>query len=541
MLQSSIQKNVILLLADISGYTRFMLANQMDLLHGQWVISQLIETIIKHISIPLKIAKLEGDAIFLYAVEEGDGVTLKNIRQQIGQKLPVFLSSFSEKISELTASNTCHCNACQNIQELNLKVVVHAGQAIFYQLDKFTELAGPDVIIVHRLLKNSIDSEKYLLLSESAHNILPLDSDLTFFPSEEVYDELGAIKTFVHISDETSEPALVHNHEHAVHHQQGHPYEGSWFKLRTSLKRTIDVTLVDLKLRKPPQTMQSLREESGTKSVVRGRNLAHILAFLRIALGVILIFGGIKIAFPVDIDAAVQSYINQETGWISTPFVDLITNGLGLTVASFLQIQGILEILTGLLMIWGGVNTKMVGVMMAFMFWVFTIANPVVGSIRLSRDIALAGLCIAVALTGPTGWALNGRFKYRHELLLLIRLSLAYTLLASVLFTDGVFANPLNTTLPLWLVLTLGLVFLTGILPRWSMLFFFFWMSYVLLFNLGSELHLFWGIEGVKREVGLWAASLVYFLIGTDRWAWPKGSTKDHLQHLITIQRKETT
>ena len=72
-------------------------------------------------------------------------------RREISEKLLTFTDAFRQKIIELTASNTCYCNACQNIAELQLKVVVHTGEALFYEINGLEELAGPDVIIVHRL------------------------------------------------------------------------------------------------------------------------------------------------------------------------------------------------------------------------------------------------------------------------------------------------------------------------------------------------------------------------------------------------------
>ncbi len=60
------QKQLIIL-ADISGYTRFMLANRTSALHGQMIINGLIESILKEVDIPLTLQEIGGDAVFLYA------------------------------------------------------------------------------------------------------------------------------------------------------------------------------------------------------------------------------------------------------------------------------------------------------------------------------------------------------------------------------------------------------------------------------------------------------------------------------------------
>ena len=66
-----VEKRVVVVLADISGYTRFMVENQMSAVHGQQCITFLIETLIREIDIPLRLQEIEGDALFLYAEDPG--------------------------------------------------------------------------------------------------------------------------------------------------------------------------------------------------------------------------------------------------------------------------------------------------------------------------------------------------------------------------------------------------------------------------------------------------------------------------------------
>jgi hypothetical protein len=83
----SAEHKVILIVADISGYTQFMVSNQTSLGHAQVVISELIKTIIKQVEIPLEISKLEGDAVFLYAIKGEGMATWNEVRRQIGTKM----------------------------------------------------------------------------------------------------------------------------------------------------------------------------------------------------------------------------------------------------------------------------------------------------------------------------------------------------------------------------------------------------------------------------------------------------------------------
>lgn len=68
------EKEVVLTIADISGYTEYLLSTQTALLHAQTIINELIESIIEQVQIPLKVAKLGGDAVFLYASHEGNDI-----------------------------------------------------------------------------------------------------------------------------------------------------------------------------------------------------------------------------------------------------------------------------------------------------------------------------------------------------------------------------------------------------------------------------------------------------------------------------------
>ena len=82
----------------------------------------------------------------------------------------------------------------------------------------------------------------------------------------------------------------------------------------------------------------------------------EILWLLRVALGMVFVVGGTKLVAPslfgvAGPGALARSYVDPSTGWIAPIFVQFITEGFGLDVAAFLQIQGVLEILLGLAML----------------------------------------------------------------------------------------------------------------------------------------------------------------------------------------------
>lgn len=60
-------QEMFLVIADISGYTKFMLTSRTELVHSQGIISDLLHVVIVQFEMPLTISKFEGDAIFIYA------------------------------------------------------------------------------------------------------------------------------------------------------------------------------------------------------------------------------------------------------------------------------------------------------------------------------------------------------------------------------------------------------------------------------------------------------------------------------------------
>ena len=161
-------KPTCLVIADISGYTRFVMLHTTSLLHAETIITELMEAVIAQAEVPLAISKLEGDAVFLYAVLEGDPASgAKSILRQVTG----LFEAFRARERSLIACNVCGCPACRSIGKLKLKVVVHWGEVAFKQVRTFLELAGENVILIHRLLKNSITSKEYLLVTREFHSL----------------------------------------------------------------------------------------------------------------------------------------------------------------------------------------------------------------------------------------------------------------------------------------------------------------------------------------------------------------------------------
>jgi uncharacterized protein YndB with AHSA1/START domain len=138
-----------LVIADISGYTSYIAGTELD--HSQDILADLISTVVGALRPMFQLAKLEGDAAFVYTLAETiDGSTLQDATEGC-------YFAFRRRLRDIRQASTCECNACLLIPSLDLKVVAHHGQVVRQRIMGRDELAGADVIVAHRLLKNTIE------------------------------------------------------------------------------------------------------------------------------------------------------------------------------------------------------------------------------------------------------------------------------------------------------------------------------------------------------------------------------------------------
>lgn len=165
-MRPSIHK-ALLVIADISGFTQFMKSHANAGDHAMLVVVELLRAVISAAAPPLKLAEVEGDAAFFYALcpENGDSkAELAAVKKQVKG----FFRSFYQTLHRLCALYPC----ARNARDLRLKVVIHAGEVALEHIHGFDKLFGMDVILAHRLLKNSVPAQEYVLMTESAHNWL---------------------------------------------------------------------------------------------------------------------------------------------------------------------------------------------------------------------------------------------------------------------------------------------------------------------------------------------------------------------------------
>ncbi len=139
-----------LVLADISGYTSYLAGVELD--HAQDILADLTDVVVRTLRPTFRLAKLEGDAAFVYVVTEAvDGSMLQDTIEGC-------YIAFRRRLRDIAQASQCECDACTYTPRLDLKFVVHHGLIARQRMAGREELVGRDVIVVHRLLKNDIQA-----------------------------------------------------------------------------------------------------------------------------------------------------------------------------------------------------------------------------------------------------------------------------------------------------------------------------------------------------------------------------------------------
>jgi uncharacterized protein YndB with AHSA1/START domain len=184
-----------LVIADISGYTGFLAGAELD--HAQDILADLMSTVVAAFRPTFKLAKLEGDAAFVYALTPAvDAAQLQDTVERC-------YFGFRRRLRDIQQASTCECNACILVPKLDLKVVAHHGQIVRQRIGGREELVGSDVIVVHRLLKNHVEDtlgcRAYAMYSEGCIAAMGIadPSAAGLRPHREAYEGVGEVTGWV--------------------------------------------------------------------------------------------------------------------------------------------------------------------------------------------------------------------------------------------------------------------------------------------------------------------------------------------------------
>ena len=148
----------VLFMPDISGFTSFV--KEVELRHSKHIITELLELLIKVNDNKLNLAEIEGDALFYYQSE--DKIHPKDLILEINN----MYEQFHAHLNLYRYKRVCNCGACSRASDLQIKFIVHIGETDFIELNNTKKPFGPEVITLHRLLKNKIQEQEYIVFSQ---------------------------------------------------------------------------------------------------------------------------------------------------------------------------------------------------------------------------------------------------------------------------------------------------------------------------------------------------------------------------------------
>ncbi|MFL1894741.1 DUF2652 domain-containing protein [Aquimarina sp. 2-A2] len=177
---------------DISGFTKFM--SETDIEVSSKVIPSLLNQIIYSNEIGLKVSEIEGDAVLFFKSGE-----LPSFKELITQ-CRLFYTRFYEKLHKLRTSEEFPEYDVNIPDVLGLKIILHFGEIGATRIGNKIKLIGEDIIVAHRLLKNSIPVDEYLLVSDNLmqqYDELDIERNFgwgTLIDMQENYEHIGDIR-----------------------------------------------------------------------------------------------------------------------------------------------------------------------------------------------------------------------------------------------------------------------------------------------------------------------------------------------------------
>ena len=181
-------EQAIILIPDISGFTEFTGATEID--HAAHIITELLELLVASNDTDFTLAEIEGDAVLLYR----KGEPLRR-EQLVDQCLRIF-ANFHQRLRVIERDTVCRCGACQTASNLTLKFIAHFGYIKEIKVAQFVKATGIDMIVAHRLLKNDVDANEYILFTEPCCSAVGHEdggANLQWVKSSQTYKTIGNV------------------------------------------------------------------------------------------------------------------------------------------------------------------------------------------------------------------------------------------------------------------------------------------------------------------------------------------------------------
>ena len=181
-------EQAIILIPDISGFTGFTSATEID--HAAHIITELLELHRRLQRDGFHAGRDRGRCRPLYR----KGEPLRR-EQLVNQCLRMF-SSFHRQLMVIERDTVCQCGVCQTASNLTLKFIAHFGYIKEIKVAQFVKATGIDMIVAHRLLKNDVGSDEYILMTEPCCGAVGHENAgpaLQWAKSSQAYNSIGNV------------------------------------------------------------------------------------------------------------------------------------------------------------------------------------------------------------------------------------------------------------------------------------------------------------------------------------------------------------
>jgi len=172
-----------IVLADISGYTTWVASTELE--HSRRAVGMLLEAMIESLRDRLAAGQVAGDAVLFV----GEGLDPSFVSWMDDMYL-----AFHRKAADMLAQGDCDCRACGLLPMLSVKALAHYGRYNVIRVGPSQQVHGADAIVPHRLAKNAVPSNEYVLVTPALAERLTAGDRARFAWRDEDAKEFGTMR-----------------------------------------------------------------------------------------------------------------------------------------------------------------------------------------------------------------------------------------------------------------------------------------------------------------------------------------------------------
>lgn len=143
---------------DLTGFTKFITSTEHEFANK--VITNILNKVVSVNILEMQIAEIEGDAIFFYRSGRLPAIN------KVAKQCKLIFDTFNHTIASYKETDSENFDKYLADNQLGIKIIIHFGNISLAKIKGRTKLMGEDVILAHKLLKNSIDIPCYILLTD---------------------------------------------------------------------------------------------------------------------------------------------------------------------------------------------------------------------------------------------------------------------------------------------------------------------------------------------------------------------------------------